>query len=204
MNSKFKIKPYEESIELSEMVNLYNTMAKYINPETLLEITEELVHIYSILPEYFDSELPGIVVDAIIDLGMKKNPAELLFQTVGDLSVPFQKKLEFLGFEPIHYTWSMYLDDFDLFVNPGIPPGIKIDIQNEIEDFSVVDVINEAFDGSFKFKPLVTTVKNRNNGYTTISFVDQQLICRSNNNFIYDIFYIYYSLHALVTLFNWF
>ena len=194
---KFKIKPYEESIGLSHMVNLYNSMAKYINPETLLEITEEMVHIvlgkdtilsrdflifenekaeivgfaglskmptykeeveialYSILPEYFDSELPGIVIDAILELGMKKKPPELLFQVVGDLSAPFQKKLELLGFEPIHYTWSMYLDDFDLFVNPGIPPNIKIVIQNEIEDYSVViDVINAAFDGSFKFKPI--------------------------------------------------
>jgi len=110
---------------------------------------------YGILPEYFKSELPGKVIDATLDLGEKQNPPELLFQTIGDLSAPFDEKLKFLGFKPIHYSWSMYLDDLSLFSHPGIPKGITIQIQKEIDDYSTcVAIINKAFEGSFKFKPI--------------------------------------------------
>jgi len=111
--------------------------------------------LYGILPKYIKSELPGKVIDAILDLGEKQNPPELLFQTIGDLSAPFDEKLEFLGFKPIHYSWSMYLDDLSLFSHPGIPKGITIQIHKEIDDYSTyVTIINKAFEGSFKFKPI--------------------------------------------------
>ena len=192
----FKIKPYDESLGLSIIVDFYNKMAKYLNPETTLEVTEELARvilgeetvlsrdylifentqdeiiafagaskvpiykdawfvIYGVLPEYFKSELPGKLIEAILNHGKKRNAPELLFQTIGELSAPFEEKLESLGFKPIHYSWSMCLDDFSLFSNPGIPNDIKIHIQKDIEDYiSCVDVINKAFQGSFKFEPI--------------------------------------------------
>ena len=195
MASKFNIKPYDDSIGLSVFVDLGNKMAKYMNPENLIEWTEELFQIaldketvfsrdfivfenekaeivgfagvakfttvkdaelaiYSILPEYFDSKLPEIVIDAIIELGNKKNPSELLIDTFGDKSAPFDKKLESLGLKPIHYTWNMNLDDFSLFKNPGIHSGIRIEKKEHIEDWaSITDIINKAFHDSFKFEP---------------------------------------------------
>lgn len=189
----FKIKPYDDTIGLSIIVDLYNQMAKYLNPETTFELTEELVHvilgketvfsrdflifenkqgeiiafagvgniplykdallvIYGVLPEYIKSELPGKLIDAILNLGKELNVPELLFQTFGELSAPFDRKLENLGFRPVNYNWSMRLDDFDLFSNPGIPEGIKIRTQKEIDDYaSFIAVLNEAFQGSFKF-----------------------------------------------------
>jgi ribosomal protein S18 acetylase RimI-like enzyme len=192
----FKIKPYDESLGLSIIVDFYNQMAKYLNPETTLQINEELVRvilgketvlsrdylifenkqgeiiafagvsnvpvykdtwlcIYGILPEYIGSELPGELIDAILNLGKELNAPEVLFQTFGELSAPFEKKLESIGFSPVNYTWSMCLDDFDLFSHPGIPQDIAIRNLKEIDDYaSFVTVINEAFAGSFKFKPL--------------------------------------------------
>ncbi|MCK4780457.1 MAG: GNAT family N-acetyltransferase, partial [Candidatus Lokiarchaeota archaeon] len=56
---------------------------------------------------------------------------------------------------PIHYAWSMYLDDLSLFSHPGIPEGIAIQNQKEINDYSTcVAVLNGAFQGSFKFKAI--------------------------------------------------
>ncbi|MCK4381498.1 MAG: GNAT family N-acetyltransferase [Candidatus Lokiarchaeota archaeon] len=188
-----QIKPYDESLGLSILVDLYNQMSKYLNPETTIELTEELarvvlgkeidlsqdflifesqqgeiiafagvskvpiykdawVVIYGVLPDYFKSELPGKLIDTVLELGKKRNAPELLFQTFGELSAPFDKKLENLGFRPVNYNWSMRLDDFDLFSNPGIPEGIKIRTQKEIDDYaSFIAVLNEAFQGSFKF-----------------------------------------------------
>lgn len=189
-----QIKPFDESIGLSVFVDLYNQMIKYLNPETTIELTEELARvvlgketdlsrsflifenqqgeiiafagvskwptykdawlgIYGVLPDYIKSELPGKLIDTVLELGKKRNAPELLFQTLGELSAPFEERLEFLEFKPIHYSWSMYLDDLSLFSHPGIPEGIAIQNQKEIDDYSTcVTVINEAFQGSFKFK----------------------------------------------------
>ena len=41
----FKIKPYDESLGLSILVDFYNQMMIYINPETTMPLTEELAHV---------------------------------------------------------------------------------------------------------------------------------------------------------------
>lgn len=215
-----QIKPYDESLGLSILVDLYNQMSKYLNPETTIELTEELarvvlgkeidlsqdflifesqqgeiiafagvsklpiykdawVVIYGVLPDYFKSELPVKLIDTVLELGKKKNAPELLFQTLGKLSAPFEERLEFLKFKPIHYSWSMYLDDFDLFSHPGIPEGIAIQNQKEIDDFKIiVDVINKAFQGSFKFNPI-----------TERKWKQMQRVLRKNNIVEYCIAY---------------
>jgi len=189
----FKIKPYDESLGLSTLVDLYNQMVKYLNPEATLQITEELVRvilgketvlsrdflifentqgqiiaftgvsnvemynawlaIYAVLPKYIESKLPGALIDATLKIGKKLNAPELLFRTVGELSAPFDEKLEGLEFSPVNYAWSMRLEDFNLFSYPGIPQGITIRNLKEIDDYdSVVNVLNEAFADSFQFK----------------------------------------------------
>ncbi|MFW9970738.1 MAG: GNAT family N-acetyltransferase [Candidatus Odinarchaeota archaeon] len=192
----FKIKPYDETLGLSVLVDLYNQSMKYFNPETTLEITEELVQVvlgkdtvlsrdylifedmqgkiiacigiskvpmykgalltvYGILPEYMESELPGELIDAILDLGKRLKVPELLFQTIGKLAAPFDKKLESLGFSPVNYAWSMRLTNFNFFSHPGVPQGITIRNLKQIDDYaSIVNVINEAFQDSFKFEPI--------------------------------------------------
>jgi len=196
----FKIKPYDESLGLSIIIDLYNQMMIYLNPETIMLITEELAHvvlgketvlsrdflifenkqgeniavagvanvplikdawlaIYGVLPEYIESKLPGELIDAILNLGKELNTPELLFQTFGELSAPFEKKFEGLGFSPVNYNWSMRLDDFNLFSHPGIPQGIIIRNLKEIDDYaSFVAVINEAFAESFKFQPVTKLI----------------------------------------------
>ena len=192
----FKVKPYNDSIGLSIIVDLYNKMAKYLNPETILRITEELaliylgqetvfsrdylvfennqgkiiaftglsrspmvkdayVAVYAVQQEYFDSELPGELIDATMDLKKKLNVPKFLFQTIGDLSAPFDKKLESLGYSPVNYNWSMQLDNFNFFSHPGIPDGIMIKNLKEMDDFSgTVNILNKAFADSFMFKPI--------------------------------------------------
>ncbi|MFW9876777.1 MAG: GNAT family N-acetyltransferase [Candidatus Thorarchaeota archaeon] len=196
----FKIKHYDDSVPLSKIVDLFNQMVKYFNPETTFQLTEELIHVvlgaetissrdylvaedkqgeivafigiskipfvkdalmtvYGILPEYIESELPGKLIDALLNLKQELNIPEIIFQTAGELSAPFDKKLESLGFKPVNYTWSMRLDNFNLFSNPGIPEGITIQIQKEIDDYtSFVNVLNKAFEGSFKFEPVTEKI----------------------------------------------
>ena len=111
---------------------------------------DEWFVIFGIIPEYLKSELPGELIDAILNLGKKNNIPELYIQTTGELSAPFDDKLEKLGFKPIHYYFTMILDDFDLFIPPDTPQGIVIRNQKEIDDYkSVVPVVNEAFKDSF-------------------------------------------------------
>ncbi|MFX1380538.1 MAG: GNAT family N-acetyltransferase [Promethearchaeota archaeon] len=192
----FNVKQYNDSIGLSSIVDLYNQMVKYLNPETTLHITEELartylgqetvfsrdylifennqgkviaftglshlpmvkdayVAVYAVQPEYIDSELPGELIDATLDLKNKLNISKFLFQTMGDLSAPFDKKLENLGFSPVNYTWSMRLDNFDLCSHPRIPEDIRIKILKEMDDFAgIVNILNEAFADSFMYKPI--------------------------------------------------
>jgi len=215
-----QIKPYDESLGLSILVDLYNQMSKYLNPETTIELTEELarvvlgkeidlsqdflifesqqgeiiafagvskvpiykdawVVIYGVLPDYFKSELPVKLINTVLELGKKRNAPELLFQTLGELSAPFEERLEFLEFKPIYYSWSMYLGDLSLFSHPGIPEGIAIQNQKEIDDFKIiVDVINKAFQGSFKFNPI-----------TERKWKQMQRVLRKNNIVEYCIAY---------------
>jgi ribosomal protein S18 acetylase RimI-like enzyme len=191
----FKIKPYDESLGYSVLVDLYNQLANYLNPEPTFILTEELARlmlgtdtvlsrdyltfeskqgeivaiagiskipifkdalytVYGVRPEYIDSEIPGVLIDTVLKLKKELNVQELIFQTFGEQSAPFDEKLKNLGFTPVNFNWSMCLDDFDLFSHPGVPPGITLQNVNELDDYTdSLYVINEAFATSFKFKP---------------------------------------------------
>jgi mycothiol synthase len=106
--------------------------------------------VYGIKPEYFKTELPGDLIEAILTLGIKLKVPELYIDTIGEFSAPFDDKLEILGFKPVHYYIFMSIDDLGLVSPPDNPSGIIIRSQEEIVDFkSVVSVINEGFKDSF-------------------------------------------------------
>ena len=152
MAKLYNIRKYD-STEFPTLVELYNQMARYLDPGAI-EYTEEhalmyfsnmtdlsdytLVFennqneiigfaiifqvpqhkdtsiwsaIYGIIPEYFKSELPGDLIEAILNLGIKLNIPELYIDITGELSAPFDDKLEILGFKPIHYYIFMSIDD---------------------------------------------------------------------------------------------
>jgi ribosomal protein S18 acetylase RimI-like enzyme len=111
---------------------------------------DEWFVIYGIELEYLNSELPGELIEAILNLGKKKNIKELYIQTTGELSASFDNKLEELGFKPVHYYFTLFLDNYDLFIPPEIPKGFVIYSKEEFEDVSsIVSVLNEAFKDSF-------------------------------------------------------
>jgi ribosomal protein S18 acetylase RimI-like enzyme len=113
------------------------------------------VTVYAVKPEYFESELPEMLIDATLDLKNRLNITEILIDTLGEISKPFDNKLKDLGYKPVNYAWSMYLDNFDLFSHPGVPEGINIRILKEMEDYAgAVNILNEAFADSFKYKPI--------------------------------------------------
>ncbi|UCC20021.1 MAG: GNAT family N-acetyltransferase [Promethearchaeota archaeon] len=186
----FNVRNYDETIEFSTILELYNKLSKHLNPAAV-EITEEYASallssnpnlqqnslifgkdqddilgfasiiqlpfyknewfaLYGMELEYLNSELPGELIKEILNLGKKNNIPELYIQTTGELSASFDDTLEKLGFKPIHYYFSLILDDFDLFNPPEIPKGIVIHITEEFDDFnSIVSVVNEAFKDSF-------------------------------------------------------
>lgn len=191
MSAKFfNVRNYDDTVEFSTLLELYNKMSKHLNPAAI-EITDEYASallssnpnlqqnslifgkeqkdilgftsiiqlpfykdewfaIYGIELEYLNSELPGELIEAVFNFGKKINIPELYIQTSGDLSKPFDDKLGNLGFKPIHYYFSMILDDYNLYIPPDTPQGIYIRNRGEIDDYkSVVQVINEAFKGSF-------------------------------------------------------
>jgi len=190
-----QIKPWDETISRSIIIDLYNQMMHYLNPKGTLEINENMLNFwlgehtilsrdflrfednnnsiiawagivkdpmlkdawtvgYGVLPEYFKTELPGKLIDASLNLGKKLKTPDLLFNTTGTLSTPFDEKIKSLGFKPIHYIWSMRLDDFNLFKLPNNPHGITIRKQLKINDYnSYANVINLAFQESFKWEP---------------------------------------------------
>jgi len=194
-----KIKPWDETISRSVIIDLHNQMRHYLNPKDTLEINEDMLNFwlgehtilsrdflrfennknsivawagivkdpmlkdvwtvgYGVLPEYFKTELPGKLIEAILNLGKKLKVPELLFNTTGTLSAPFDERLKSMGFKPIHYTWSMRLDDFNLFKLPNTPHGIIIRKQLKINDYnSYANVINLAFQESFKWEPKTET-----------------------------------------------
>ncbi len=195
----FKIKPYEESLGFNLIIDLYNQMVKYLNPEASFLMTEEIARtiylkdsvlsrdfltfeneegeivgytglsitplfkdayltISAVKPEYFNSKLPEVVIDATLDLKNKLNIPEIIFETYGELSAPFDEKLESYGFSPVNYAWYMYLDNFNLFSYPGVPEGIKIQTIKELDDYeSAVNILNKAFADSFKYNPITKT-----------------------------------------------
>jgi len=133
-----------------------NEQKKIIGFASIIQLPfykDEWFVIYGIIPDYLKSELPGELIDATLNLGIEQNIPELYIQITGELSAAFDDKLEKLGFKPIHYYFSMILDDFDLFNPPDIPQGIIIHNQEEIKDYdSIVSVINTAFKDSFLWK----------------------------------------------------
>ncbi|NVM34639.1 MAG: GNAT family N-acetyltransferase [Candidatus Lokiarchaeota archaeon] len=144
------------------------------------------------MPEFFKSKLPGELIDGILNLGLKQNIPELYFQTSGELSAPFNEKLEILGFKPIHYYFFMCLDDFNLYNPPDIPQGINIRNQEEIEDYnSVVSVVNKAFEGSFlwkevkprKWKKMLETLKKNRVMEYAIAYEKDKVIGFCNSYF---------------------
>jgi mycothiol synthase len=196
MSAKFyKIGKYDDSTMFSSLVEIYNQMARYLDPGAL-EYTEELASlflsstpnfsdktlvfennqneiigfaiifqvpqykdtsmwsaVYGIIPEYFKTELPGDLMEAILTLGIKLKVLELYIDTTGELSAPFDDKLKILGFKPIHYYIFMSIDDLDLVSPPNIPPEIEIRNQEDIMDHkSVVSVVNEGFKDSFMWR----------------------------------------------------
>jgi len=190
-----QIKPWDETIDRSVIIELYNQTAKYLNPKGLLLLNKALLNFwlgkntvlsrdflrfedneskiiaflgvvkspmlkdvwgvgYGLLPEYFKSDLPGKIIDAALSLGKKLKVPEVLFETIGSLSLPFDEKLKSIGFTPIHYSWSMILDDFRLFNISKIPQGITIRKEKEISDYTnYANVINKSFQESFKWEP---------------------------------------------------
>ncbi len=224
--NSFKIKPYDNSLGVSILVDLYNKMKKYLNPESTVLITEEVIHtflgketvlsrdfiifetnqnnivalagisrmpffkdawlvIYAILPEYFESELPGVLIDAVLNLGKKLNAPGLIFQTFGVLSAPLEEKLESIGINPAFYNWSMHLDNFKLFSKPDIPQDIIIRDLKKIEDYtSFITIINEAFKDSFKFQPFTTATWKMMDDMLKKTFSVEYCIVYENNKLV--------------------
>ena len=189
-----QIKPWDESINRTVIIDLLNQQYKYLNPKDPIEVNEEMLNFflgentvlsrdalriennqnkiigfasiinspmykntwivgYGILPEYFKTDIPEKLIDAALDLGKKLKVPELLFGTTGTLSAPFDEKLESLGFNHIHYSWSMLLDDFNLFKLPKIPNEITVRKNLEIDDYqNYANVMNQAFQGHFKWE----------------------------------------------------
>ncbi len=191
----FKVRNYDDTVDFSIILELYNEMSKHLNPAAI-EITEDYASvilgtnpnlqqntlifgkeqndilgfasiiqlpfykeewfvIYGIKLEFLKSELPGELIEAILNLGKKNNIPELYIQTSGDLSKLFDDKLENLGFKPIHFYFTMILDDFDLFIPPDPPQGIVVHSTEKIEAISsIVTVVNKAFEDSFLWAEL--------------------------------------------------
>ncbi len=228
----FNIRNYDDSVEFSTLLELYNKLSKHLNPAAII-FTEEYASIiqnsnpdlqqnslifeserneiigfasimqlpffkderfviYGIEPEYLNSDLPGVLIEAILNLGKKNNIIELYIQTTGELSAPFDNKLEELGFKPIQYYFTMFLDNYNLFTHPEIPKGIVIVSKEEFEDTnSIVSVLNDAFKDSFlwvklrprKWKKSIEAIKKNHIMEYAIAYDDNKVVGFCNSYF---------------------
>jgi ribosomal protein S18 acetylase RimI-like enzyme len=141
--------------------------------------------VYGIIPEYFKTELPGDLIEAILNLGIKLNIPELYIDTIGELSAPFDEKLEILGFKPIHYYIFMSIDDLGLVSPPENPSGIVIRSQEEIVDYkSIVSVINEGFKDSFMWAEVKPSRWKRRDQSFRKSYIVEYLIAYDNEKVV--------------------
>ncbi|MFX1431480.1 MAG: GNAT family N-acetyltransferase [Promethearchaeota archaeon] len=143
------------------------------------------VAVYAVLPEYFQSNLPGELIDAVLDLGKKLHAPELLFQTYGEKLASFDEKLEKNGFNPVNFHWSMRLDNFNLFSPSEIPQDIDIQYVKDVKDYSIlITIINKAFQDSFKFEPYDETKWKKMQEVLKQDHVIEHCIAYKGNNII--------------------
>ncbi len=108
---------------------------------------------YVVLPEYVKSNLPGKLLDAIVNLAKKQAAPKLRFYSRANFT-PLNKKLEERGIKPVQYGWWMRLDDFSLLPRSVVPLGITLRKQKDIDDLSsYVAFYNKAHCDAFEFEP---------------------------------------------------
>jgi ribosomal protein S18 acetylase RimI-like enzyme len=226
----FNVRNYDDTIEFSTLLGLYNKLSKHLNPAaveinvehssvilssnpnlqqnslifeneqndiigfaSIMQLPffkDEWFVIFGMEIEYLNSELPGELIDEILNLGKKNNIPELYIQTSGDLSKGIDDKMEKLGFKPIHYYFTMFLDNYDLFTPPEIPQGIVIHSKEEFEDISnIVSVVNEAFKDSFlwaelrprKWKKTLEAMKKNHIMEYAVAYDDKKVVGYCNS-----------------------
>ncbi len=175
----------KESILSREMIVFENEEGKIIGFTGVSNISgsQPWRIIISILPEYFETQLPQQAVESGLNIGKYLKIEELNIYTQGPMAAPFDKALENLGFHPIFYLLNMQLEDSEDIKNntknntknnnnnnnnnnntplKPLPQGITIRKLKEIDDFDqFTSVLNEAFQSITGYQP--TTVEKTKN-----------------------------------------
>ncbi|WP_371806097.1 GNAT family N-acetyltransferase [Candidatus Lokiarchaeum ossiferum] len=107
---------------------------------------------YAILPEYFETSLPQLVIESGISLGESLNLQNLKISTNGTRAAPFDRVLEGMGYHPVKSSLELQLLDFKDFLRSHPPEGITFRKLSEPVDYEqFVEVYNQAFQNSFDF-----------------------------------------------------
>ena len=189
----FFVKPWDESIERSKILDIINSRNKYTNPDFAVELKENALDywfgkdailsrevlrfetndgkivgfagltnysgsaktfrvIHAILPEYFQTDLPSILIEAAIELGITKGLSKLIFPIFGSVSAPFEEVMMSKGIVPAIFVYDMVMTDSDALYQPENPEGVNFHEKSILEDYKAyINVVNKAFRGTFEF-----------------------------------------------------
>ena len=106
---------------------------------------------YALFPEYLETSLPRMILEASISLAQKSDIPEIFLSTIGS-DITFDKILTHNGKSPFHYMWSMKLPNYNQSALPKTPEGITIQFREEIDDYeNLASVTNQVFQNHFEF-----------------------------------------------------
>ena len=114
---------------------------------------------YGIVPNYLNSPLPQIIINAAITLSKESKTPNVFLTTLGPTygENAFDKALTSHGYSPFHYIWLMNLTEFDTKSTNDCPEGVNIVVSEELEDHEGFGhVYNEAFKESFEAQVMPT------------------------------------------------
>ena len=118
---------------------------------------------YGLFPEYLETSLPRMIIEASISLAQKSDIPEIFLSTIGS-EITFDKILKHHGKTPFHYGWSMKLANYNPSALPKTPEGITIQFQEEIDDYEMyTSVLNQAFQNHFEMTKFISEKLKKNN-----------------------------------------
>ena len=180
---------------IQDMVIIENPNGKIIGFVSLHQsnFSKTLVIWDAMLPEYFQTTLPELIIQQAISLGKRRNLPNLKYSTVGSLCKPIDDALEKLGIIPQQIALELHLSDFEgykkNFSTPIALEGITFSKTNVIKDYEqFAFVCNEAFRDNFDYKELTVEgvkkgeIHNRARGELEYDFAFRNSIGKEDEN----------------------
>ena len=108
--------------------------------------------VHAILPKYFHTELPRVLINAAIELGKKNGLSKLMLAIFGSRCAPFEEVMRNKGIKIAFQVYDLVLSNLEIQFAPSIKEDVVFQTNDEFEDYTeYVRILNDAFRNSFEF-----------------------------------------------------